>query len=325
MARKLISIVIPAYNEETVIEKLGQELRSMMERNNAYDFEVIVVENGSADRTWEKLTALHARDSRFKVVQLSRNFTADGGVAAGLRFCRGDAAVLMDADLQDPPEVVDEFIRRWEQGNDVVYGIIKSRQGVSFLRKLLNKLFYAMLDRATRGAIPKNVTAFRLMDRLVYQQLNAMPESNRFTRGLCSWTGFKQVGIEFDRSERFAGYSKAPFWDILKEALDALFSFSHIPLRMITVLGIFLSFFNFAFLAFQILVAIIYVEEIPGYRTIVFTILMMFGFLFICLGIVGEYIGRIFDEVKRRPVFIVKNQLGLDPEDSPAHGAMILD
>lgn len=325
MARKLISIVIPAYNEEAVIEKLGQELQALMARNSAYDFEVVIVENGSADRTWEKLTELHARDSRFKVVQLSRNFMADGGVAAGLRYCRGDAAVLMDADLQDPPEVVDQFIRLWEQGNDVVYGIIKSREGVSFLRKLLNKVFYSLLDRATRGAIPKNVTAFRIMDRKVYQQLNAMPESNRFTRGLCSWTGFKQIGIEFDRSDRFAGESKAPFWDILKEALDALFSFSHIPLRLITILGIFLSFFNFAFLAFQILVAIIYVEEIPGYRTIVFTILMMFGFLFICLGILGEYIGRIFDEVKRRPVFIVKNQLGFEPDDNPAQNAAVLD
>jgi len=312
--KKLVSIVIPAYNEEDVIEELGRGLQALMERNARYDFEVIIVENGSQDRSYDKIVALHQQDSRFKIVQLSRNFTADGGVAAGLRYCNGDCAVLMDADLQDPPEIVDSFLEKWEQGHDVVYGIIVSREGISPLRKLLNRIFYYLLNKASQGTIPANVTAFRLIDRIVYSQLNQMPESHRFTRGLCSWTGFSQVGIEFKRSKRFAGESKAPFWDALKEALDALFSFSYLPLRFITFLGLALSAFCFAFLLFQIIVAIVMVEDVPGFRTVVFTILMMFGFLFISLGVIGEYIARIFDEVKGRPLFIVKNTMGFSKD-----------
>ena len=183
--KKLVSIVIPAFNEEEVIDELGRCLQALIERNKCYDFEIIIVENGSQDKSFERLCSLHEKDPRFKIIQLSRNFTADGGVAAGLSYCKGDCAVLMDADLQDPPEVVDEFLKKWEDGNDVVYGIIKSREGVSLTRKILNKLFYFLLNKATRGSIPQNVTAFRLMDRKVYEQLNIMKETHRFTRGLC--------------------------------------------------------------------------------------------------------------------------------------------
>ena len=308
--KKLISIVIPVYNEEKVIKKLGNALQQLMNRNSNYDFEIILVENGSHDNSMPLLSQLHNSDPRFRILQLSRNFMADGGVAAGLRYCKGDCAVLMDADLQDPPETVDKFIKKWEKGYDVVYGIIRSREGISPIRNILNKVFYFLLNKLTQGAIPQNVTAFRLMDRQVYEVLNRMEESNRFTRGLCSWTGFSQVGLEFDRAERYAGESKSPFWDIFKEALDAIFSFSFMPLKIISVAGMFVSTFCFAFLIFQFFIYLIYGQEIPGYRTLIVTMLMMFGLLFIFLGIIGEYVARIFDEVKRRPIFVVRKEVG---------------
>lgn len=307
--KKLVSIVIPAYNEGLVIDKLASELKKVMERNSAYDFEVIVIENGSCDNTFDKLVSLHGRDMRFKVLQLSRNFMADGAVAAGLNYCKGDCAVLMDADLQDPPELIDKFLEKWAMGNEVVYGIIRSRKGVNLARKLFNKIFYSLLNFIASEKIPRNVTAFRLMDKAVYTELNRMKEANRFTRGLCAWTGFRQVGVEFDRAPRFAGESKAYFFDIVNEALDAIFSFSFLPLRCITFMGVVVCSVSIILLAYVLVIASIY-RTVPGYRSFALMIFLMFGFLFISLGIIGEYIARIFDEVKRRPNYIIKTEIG---------------
>lgn len=315
--KKMISIVIPAWNEEEVIPELGQRLGQVMDNCANYDFEVIVVENGSVDSSFELLSNLYENDSRFKCVQLSRNFTADGGVAAGLRYATGDCAVLMDADLQDPPEVIEEFIEKWEQGYEVVYGIIRTREGVSPIRKFGNRIFYTLINAMTDiagSSIPQNVTAFRLMDRKVYEVLNRMGETNRFTRGLCTWSGFNQTGIEFDRADRFAGETKAPLSDIAKEAIDGMFSFSFLPIRIVTVIGIALSLFSFLFLAWQLIATMLMGASFEGYLTIISTILLMFGFLFLVLGIFGEYLARIFDEVKRRPLYVVKDTVGFSKE-----------
>ena len=329
--RKLVSIVIPAWNEEAVIPELGRRLAQVMDAHPQYGFEVIVVDNGSRDRTFELLDGLHHQDPRFKTVQLSRNFTADGGVAAGLRYATGHCAVLMDADLQDPPECIGQFLEKWEQGFDVVYGVIRSREGVSRTRRLGNKLFYKLLNTVTNvggTSLPQNVTAFRLMDRRVYEVLNRMAETNRFTRGLCAWCGFTQVGIEFDRAERFAGETKAPLLDIVKEAIDGIFSFSFIPLKLVTVLGLALSVFSFLFLAWQLIASFFMGNAVEGYLTIICTILLMFGFLFLVLGVIGEYLARIFDEVKARPLYVVKGTVGFPEEFStaldrrlPVHGS----
>lgn len=319
--RKLISIVIPAWNEEAVIPELGRRLAAVMDAQPRYDFEAIIVDNGSWDRSFELLSALHERDPRFKTVRLSRNFTADGGVAAGLRYATGDCAVLMDADLQDPPECIGQFIEKWEQGHDVVYGVIRSREGVSGLRRLGNKMFYKLLNTLTNvggTSLPQNVTAFRLMDRKVYEVLNRMAETNRFTRGLCVWCGFSQVGVEFDRADRFAGETKAPLLDIIKEAIDGIFSFSFIPLKLVTVLGLVLSSFSFLFLAWQLISTVFMGSSAEGYLTIICTILLMFGFLFLVLGVIGEYLARIFDEVKARPLYVVKDTLGFSEDFSQA-------
>lgn len=312
--KKLVSIVIPAWNESEVIPELGRRLTELMDAVPKYDFEVVVVENGSVDDSFRLLGELNRQDPRFKVVRLSRNFTADGGVAAGLRHATGDCAVLMDADLQDPPEVLYQFFEKWEEGYEVVYGVIRSRDGVSPLREKANHVFYTLLNRMTGGTMPRNVTAFRLMDRSVYEVLNRMGENNRFTRGLCAWTGFRQTGVEFDRADRFAGESKAPFIDILKEALDALFSFSFIPLKIATVLGLCLSAFSFVFLAWQVISSIFMGTPIEGYLTLICTMLLMFGFMFLVLGVIGEYLARMFDEVKARPLYVVKDTVGFPEE-----------
>ena len=307
---KRVSIVIPVYNEEEVIPALGRELSAMMDRNCGYEFEVVLVENGSLDNSYARLQELNRNDKRFKIVQLSRNFTADGGVAAGLNFCAGDCAILMDADLQDPPEVIDQFLVKWQEGFDVVYGVIQTREKVSNFRRFFNQLFYATISAVTHGSIPPNVTAFRLMDRKVYEQLNEMEEANRFTRGLCSWVGFKQIGIPFHRAGRYGGESKVNFWDLLKEGLDAVFAFSGMPLKMISIFGVILSVLCGILVCVQIFVGIFYGNPFPGYRTLVVLNLLMFGVVFISLGIIGEYVMRIFDNVKGRPNFIVSNKIG---------------
>lgn len=313
---KRVSIVIPVYNEELVIPALGDALTAAMKRNSLYDFEIILVENGSHDRSYAELMKLAERDARFKIVQLSRNFTADGGVAAGLKFCTGDCAILMDADLQDPPEVIDEFLAKWEEGYEVVYGIIQTRQRVSAFRRFFNQLFYAVISSLTEGNIPPNVTAFRLMDRMVYEQLNEMEEANRFTRGLCSWVGFRQTGIPFHRAGRHGGTSKVNFFDLLKEGLDAVFSFSAIPLKLITIFGILLSALCLLFVLFQFVLYAFYQSPFPGYRTLIVLNVMLFGFVFMSLGVIGEYLLRVFDNVKGRPNFIVRGNVGFADDAS---------
>ena len=306
---KMISIVIPCYNEADGLEQLADRLKQLMNRLADYSFEVVLVENGSMDNSFEIMEKIHLEDNRFKIIQLSRNFMADGGVAAGLQFVSGDCAVIMDADLQDPPEVIDDFVVKWEEGFDVVFGIIIERAGVSPVRKLINKIFYFMVNVISKGVIPKNVTAFRLMDRKVYSQLNLMKERNRFTRGLCSWTGFKQIGIPFYRADRYAGDSNASFSEIFKEALDAMFAFSFIPLRVISLIGVILSLSCFVFLIYEVVYSLLKGSELPGIPTIISIMMLMFGFMFIFLGIMGEYLARVFDEVKERPIYIVNRKL----------------
>jgi dolichol-phosphate mannosyltransferase len=218
----------------------------------------------------------------------------------------------MDADLQDPPEVIDKFLDKWEQGYEIVYGIIKKREGISFIRNLVNVIFYNFLNFVTKGMLPKNATTFRLIDRKVVAALNQMKESNRYTRGLSIWTGFRQIGVDFIRAPRFSGVSKGHFWHIYKLACNAIFAFTYLPLRVITVMGIFISCFSFLFLLAQLIMFVFIGRIVPGYATIIVIILFMFGVLFFMLGIIGEYLSRIYDEVKNRPLYIVWDEIGFD-------------
>lgn len=311
MDRKLISIVTPAYNEAGNIPELARRLQAMFEVNPSYDFEVIVVENGSADETYERLLEVNAADPRFKIVQLSRNFGADGGVTAGLAHATGDAAVIMCADLQDEPELITQFLAAWEEGYKNVYQIVGRRRGTSWLRRANAQAFYWVINRMTGGLFPRNVSDFRLVDRVIYEAVNEMGERNRFMRGMFNWTGYPGFGIEHDRPPRFAGESKANTRTVLALAIRGILSYSNLPLRLITYMGLGVSAGAFIFLFYVVYAALVFGVPFQGFGTIMGVMLLMFGFLFTMLGIVAEYIGLIYEEVKRRPNYVVREKIGL--------------
>lgn len=314
--KKRVSIVIPAYNEQDNVDELAKRLQNVFAANPAYDFEAIIVENGSQDKTYEKLVAVHQRDSRFKILQLARNFRMDGGITAGLNFASGDAAIIMTADLQDPPELITEFLKKWEQGYENVFGIVTKRKGTSALRRFNSQLFYKVANALTGGMIPKNVSDFRLVDRKVYETINSIHERNRFIRGLFAWVGYKSIGIEHERAERFAGVSGAHTYKVIELALKGIFAHSYVPLKLITITGITVSTLSFILLAWTITRAIIWGVPFAGYGTIMTIMLLMFGILFTMLGVVSEYIGLIYEEVKQRPNYVIRQTKGFDDSKS---------
>lgn len=309
--KKLISIVIPAYNEQDNVDELARRIQGVFAANPAYDFEAIIVENGSMDSTYERLLALHQQDNRFKILQLARNFRMDGGVTAGLNYARGDAAVIMTADLQDPPELITEFIKKWEEGYENVYGIVTKRIGTNAIRRFNSQLFYKVANILTGGMIPRNVSDFRLVDRKVYETINSIHERNRFIRGLFAWVGYKSIGIEHERAERFAGVSGAHTFKVIELALKGIFAHSYVPLKLITLTGLAVSTLSFLLLAWTVTKAVIWGVPFEGYGTIMTVMLLMFGILFTMLGIVSEYVGLIYEEVKQRPNFVVRTKIGL--------------
>lgn len=310
--KKLISVVIPAYNEEDVLDELQRRLKNIMDSNTDYKFEIIIVENGSWDSSFDKLVQINKEDPRFKIVKLSKNFGCDGGITAGLKYATGDAAVIMNADLQDPPEMITQFLKKWEEGYEIIYGIIEKREGVSFTRKILSKLAYEIIYNLTREAIPKNASDFRLIDKKVYVIVNNMDEKNKFLRGIIAWTGFKQTGIPYERPARYAGETKAGFCAALNVAMNGIFSFSYFPLHIATILGFVISAISFALIFLELAFFFIYGQIVPGFTTTIILILFLFGMLFFLIGIVGIYIARIYDEVKQRPNFIVTDKIGIN-------------
>jgi glycosyltransferase involved in cell wall biosynthesis len=309
--RKLISIVTPLYDESENVDELARQLAAMFDENPGYDFEVVAVENGSSDDTYDKLMAVRARDPRFKILRLARNFRMDGGLTAGLRYAKGDAAVVMTADLQDPPHLITDFIRKWEEGYENVYMVVTRREGTSLLRRMNSQLFYWVVNLLTGGGFPKNVSDFRLVDRKVYETLNSMDERNRMVRGMFHWVGFRSTGIPHERPPRYAGESKADTLKVIELALKGILSFSYVPLRLITYMGVFVSAFSFLFLIYIIVRAVAYGVPFAGYGTLMGVMLLMFGFLFTMLGLIAEYLGMIFDEVKQRPNYVVEDEIGL--------------
>jgi dolichol-phosphate mannosyltransferase len=308
--KKLISVIVPAYNEEECVEELARRLALVFDDNPKYDFEAIIVENGSIDRTWELLQKIHEKDQRFKTIQLARNFRMDGGLTAGLHYARGDAAVLMTADLQDPPELISEFIKKWEEGYENVYMIVTKRTGTGPLRTFNSKAFYWLAGKLTDDRIPKNASDFRLVDKKVYETVRSMDERNRFVRGLFAWVGFKSIGIEAERPERFGGVSNAHSLKVIDLAFKGIFSHSYVPLKLITVTGIVLS--GLSVLAMSIFAVGWIFIGVPfaGFGTLVSLGLLMFGILTFMLGLIAEYVGLIYEEVKRRPNFVVSKALG---------------
>jgi dolichol-phosphate mannosyltransferase len=303
--KKLISIVIPAYNEAECVEELHNRLVSVFEVEKNYRFEVVIIENGSIDSTREKLKKIARKDVRFLIVCLSRNFRMDGGLTAGLEYINGDACVLMTADLQDPPEMIPIFLRKWEEGFENIYGVVTKRTGTSLIRRVNSKIFYWIANRVTETKLPKNASDFRLVDRKVYETVKIMSERNRFVRGLFAWVGFKSIGIPMVRPPRFGGESNATTLKTIDLALKGIFANSYKPLKLISLLGLF---FSVTSLIAVIPLSYFWLERgVPfaGFGTIIGLILLTFGLLTLMIGIVSEYTALIYEEVKKRPNFIV--------------------
>lgn len=305
--KKLISIIIPAYNEEEVVNELANRLKGVMNQQLEYEFEILIIENGSKDNTLIKLLSIQQTDPRFKIIQLSRNFGSDGGILAGLSLANGDAAVIMCADLQDPPELINNFIEYWEKGYEIVYGIIRKREGVAFTRKINSILAYKIINYFSGNQIPENVSEFRLIDKKVYNIVNIISEKNKYIRGLIAWTGFKQIGVEFERPSRYAGESKAGFLDALNFAINGIFSFSNLPLYLSSIIGGSVFIISIVLIAYEISQYLYYGQIVPGITTLILLLLFMFGILFLVIGIIGVYLARIYEEVKHRPDYIIKN------------------
>ena len=246
---KKVSVIVPAYNEQESIEVLAERLSEVFAANHRYEFEVILIENGSTDRTYEKMLRIHEKDPRFKILRLSRNFRMDGGITAGLSHASGDAAVIMTAALKDPPELIKEFLSKWEEGYENVYGIVTKRPGTGLARRFNSQVFYWLINTLTGGVMPKNVSDFRLVDKKVYQTINGMAERNRYLRGLFVWAGFRSIGIEFERAPRFAGKSKAYTLQVIELALKGIFAYSYVPIKLITIMGIMISSASFSFVS----------------------------------------------------------------------------
>ena len=309
MSKKLISLIIPAYNEEDCVDELFNRLDAVFATEPQYDFEVVMVENGSIDSTWVKLQAIAQKDSRFKILKLSRNFRMDGGLTAGLDFIKGDACVLMTADLQDPPELIPQFLRYWEQGYENIFGVITKREGTGPIRTMNSKLFYWLAGKLTDGRIPRNASDFRLVDRKVYEAVKSMTERNRFVRGLFAWAGFNSIGVPMERPPRFGGVSNAHTLKVLDLAFKGIFAHSYKPLRLITVFGFVLSGLSFISIVPLFFLWLFVGVPFAGFGTLVGLFLLVFGIVSLMLGILSEYVGLIYEEVKARPNYVVSEFL----------------
>jgi len=331
-AKFLLAVVIPCFNEEEVIADTYYRIVGVLGSQN-FDLQIIFVDDGSKDRTGDILARIVAADRRVKLVTLSRNFGHQSAVSAGLMHSEGDATVVIDADLQDPPDVVLRMIDRWRDGFDVVYGIRRKRKEARW-KKILYMAFYRILRKVAEIDSPLDAGDFSLIDRRVLDEINKLPEKNRFFRGLRAWVGFAQVGVEYERAPRAAGVTKYPLIRLLKLAADGIFSFSTVPLTVVLWSGVTLAFLSFITIVLVIILRITNIEifgakfgDVQGFASVIVTILFIGGVQLICTGILGEYIGRIYQEVKARPYFIARNdpaasatlsRTGEGPEPQPS-------
>lgn len=314
----LISIVIPCYNEEESIAETYRRLGSLAENRPDDRFEFVYVDDGSRDRTLELLRNFAILDDRVRVVSFARNFGHQLAVTAGIDHASGDAVVLIDADLQDPPEVVEEMIDRWKEGYEVVYGVRTDRPGESRFKLLTAHAFYRILNWLSDTPIPLDTGDFRLMDRAVADVLRNMPERDRFIRGLVSWIGFKQLALPYRRAERFAGSTKYPLRKMIRFASDGMISFSVKPLKLAIMVGVSSAALACASILW-VLAARLMTSSwvVPGWTATIIAILFLGGMQLLCTGILGEYIGRIYMQSKGRPLYIVSEVIGSPPETNP--------
>jgi len=308
--RPVFSLVVPIWNEEAVIPELYRRVIETMDSTGA-SWELICVNDGSHDRSLQMLLDLHAQDQRVKVIDFSKNFGHQIAITAGADYAEGDAVIVMDADLQDPPDVVLRMIEQWRAGYEVVYAVRAKREGETWFKLLTAKLFYRLMQRISDVNIPLDAGDFRLMDRRVVLAMRQLREKHRFMRGLSSWVGFKQIGVEYERAERYAGETKYPLRKMLRLALNAITSFSYLPLQLATYFGFTLAFISLIGIVLTVILRLSGSSAFAGQATTLVSVLFLGGIQLIFLGIIGEYLGRIYDEVKARPLYIVSRAFGL--------------
>ena len=313
-----ISIVLPCYNEEEVIPATLARLARFCDTQVMFDFELIFVDDGSRDRTAELLGAAARRNGRIKVLKFARNFGHQIAVTAGMDAATGDAVVLMDADLQDPPEVIARMIEKWQEGHDVVYATRTSRAGESRLKLTTARVFYRLLNRLSEVPIPLDTGDFRLMSREVVEVLKDMPERHRFVRGMVSWVGFRQAALPYERAERAAGRSKYPLRKMLRFATDGILSFSVKPLQVAIALGLASAAVALVGIIYALVMRIFTSTWVEGWTALMIAVLFLGGVQLLALGLLGEYIGRIYTEVKRRPLYVVRERIGFETLEAPA-------
>lgn len=309
---KKISVVIPMYNEEEVAKTSYLRIQKVLEELEQYDYEMIFVNDGSKDKTLELLEEIAQNNEKVKILSFARNFGHQAAVTAGIRYVTGDAIVIIDADLQDPPELLPEMIALWEEGNEVIYGQRKSRKGESAFKLLTAKMFYNTLNALSDVEIPKDTGDFRLVDRKVIDVINSLPEHNKFLRGLFSWVGFKQKAYCYERQERQAGKTKYPFKKMWKLATDGIISFSTKPLKIVGGLGFLTIILSIGILIYSLVSYIFNLNNLaPGWTSIMVAITLFSGVQLLSIWIISEYIARIYDEARNRPEYIIDKKINM--------------
>lgn len=307
---KKLSIIIPMYNEQEVATVCYKRIKKVLDNIREYDYEIIIIDDGSKDKTLKIISEIAKTDNAVKVISFSRNFGHQAAVTAGLKESKGDAVVIIDADMQDPPEIIADMIELWEQGNEVIYAVRSKRKGESILKTVTAKMFYKILYSLSNIEIPKDTGDFRLVDRKVVDVINSLPEHNKYLRGLFSWVGFKQVPIKYIREERIAGKTKYPFKKMLKLAYDGIVGFSNKPLKIIGMLGGISILLAFAILIYTICSYIFkWNNLVPGWASIMVSITFFSGIQLISVWVISEYISRIYDEAQDRPEYIIKRKI----------------
>lgn len=310
---KKISVVIPMYFEEDVVNECYNRTKNVLNKLSSYEHEIIFINDGSKDKTLELLEKISQNDNNVKIISFSRNFGHQAAVTAGLKFTTGDAVVIMDADMQDPPEVIEEMVKLWEEGNEVIYAKRKVREGETKFKLFTAKMFYKMLNSLSDTEIPKDTGDFRLADKKVIEVINQLPERNKFLRGLFSWVGFKQIPLEYERKERFAGKTKYPLKKMIKLALDGITSFSTKPLKILGILGIFSVLISFIILIYALISFAFNLNHLtPGWTSLMVTITFLGGIQLLSIWLISEYVGRIYDESKERPEYIIDKKINIE-------------
>lgn len=310
---RMLSVIVPCYNEEEVFEMAHSRLSQVMQDLSNYKYEIIFVNDGSQDQTLVLMQEACKKDARCKYISFSRNFGHQVAITAGLDYCKGDAAVVIDADMQDPPEVIKTFVQKWEEGYEVVYGKRNQREGESHFKLITAKYFYRIINRLSDIEIPLDTGDFRLMDRKALNHFLKMREVYRFVRGMVAWVGFKQTYVLYDRESRAAGRTKYPLKQMLKLASNAILAFSNVPLKLATWLGFATSLVAFLGILYALYSRFFGTYE-PGWTTLMLAVLMIGGIILMVLGIIGSYLGRIYNEVKGRPLYIVSEEQGFEEQ-----------